>query len=63
MSERDRATDPVGRLIDEVAEIIFEFKPTGRRRLTSSLEVARDLAEEIVDFVWEFDPEAAVVDG
>lgn len=37
---------------------ILEHHPGGRRRLTNDAAVARELAEEIVDYVWEYDGEA-----
>jgi hypothetical protein len=51
-------SDPMGHLVDQVAEMILEYRPTGRRRLTTSEPSARELAEQIVDFVWTYDAAA-----
>lgn len=58
MTAEQRERDPMGRLTSEVAEMILEFRPTGRRRLTSDEYTAHDLAEQIVDFVWAWDADA-----
>lgn len=50
------AADPVGQIIDEIAESILDFRLASRRRLTGDWTIARLLAEKIYDEVWERDP-------